>query len=206
MSSPTIVATPGAVNANSYETLVEAQAYFDARLPLAGWDNADDQNVLLVMATRVLEGYANSIKTLVPAAGGVPAYYLVSRRWTGSPASATQRLAWPRVGMFDNNGNAIDSTTIPRELKDAESEFAGQLGTTDFTLNNDVIIQGLTSVKAGSVSLSFKSQFQKQVIPDAVLALLVPGWLTDEEYLPANPALFDVVSRPSLPHLNGRDW
>ena len=91
MPSPTIVATPGAANATSYATLAEAQAYFDGRLPLAGWDDADDQNVLLVMATRLLENFAQSIRKLVPASGGVAAYYLVGRRWTGSPATALLR-------------------------------------------------------------------------------------------------------------------
>lgn len=187
-------ATVGGVSSNSYETLVEAQAYFDSRLPLAGWDDADSQAVLLVMATRVMEGFANSIRMLVPAAGGVYAYYRTSRRWTGAPATATQKLSWPRIGMYDANGNEIASTVIPQELKDAESEMAGQLGNADRTLDNDVIVQGITSIKAGSVALSFRNGITPQVIPDAVLNLLVPGWLTDEVIEPAMPAIFDVVS------------
>lgn len=187
-------ATVGGVSSNSYETLVEAQAYFDSRLPLAGWDDADSQAVLLVMATRVMEGFANSIRMLVPAAGGVYAYYRTRRRWTGAPATATQKLSWPRIGMYDANGNEIASTVIPQELKDAESEMAGQLGNADRTLDNDVIVQGITSIKAGSVALSFRNGITPQVIPDAVLNLLVPGWLTDEVIEPAMPAIFDVVS------------
>lgn len=204
--SVTIVATPGAANANSFETLVEAQAYFDSRLPLAGWDNAEDQNVLLVMGTRLLDNFAMSLRQLVTASGGVPAYYRTSRKWTGSPATATQRLSWPRIGMYDKNGNLIPSDVIPQDLKDALAEFAGQLGISDRTLDNDVIIQGLTSVKAGSVSLSFKDQIFKQVVPDAVLDLLVPGWLTDELVEPANPAFVEVGSRGSEPWPGGDRW
>jgi hypothetical protein len=188
-----IDATVGGASSNSYETLAEAQTYFDSRLSLDGWDNADSQAVLLVMATRLLDALAQPFKTLVPAQGGEPAYYRVRRQWTGLPATATQRLAWPRINMLDSNGNVIPSTVIPQELKDAESEFAGQLGLGDRSLDNDVIIQGLTSLRAGPISLAFKNNIIAQVIPDAVYNLLPASWLTDELVLPAFPALFDII-------------
>lgn len=256
---PTIIATPGAANANSYETLVEAQAYFATRLLVAGWDNADDQNVLLIMATRVLDAFAMPGKTLVTPSSGNP-YYRIRRQWTGAPASATQALAWPRTGMFDKNGNSLDftilsasvasptvittsrphgrttgdtvfifgsdstplidgayvvtviSTTtfsipvvvtvagtigsmtfIPQALKDALSELAGQLGNADRTLDNDVVVQGLTSIRAGSVSLTFKDIIESRVLPDAVWNLMPPSWFTDELIEPAWTAQFDVI-------------
>lgn len=192
-----IDSTAAGPNANSYETLVEAQAYFDSRLPVAGWDDADSQNVLLVMATRTLDALAQPFKTLFRGADGV-AYYRVRRQWTGSPATTTQRLAWPRTGMFDHNGNAIPSNAIPQALKDAESELAGQLGNADRTLDNDVVVQGLKSVKAGSVALTFNDVIMPQVIPDAVYNLMPQSWLTDELYVPANSAIFDVVSQEDL--------
>lgn len=188
-------ATVGGAASNSYETVVEAQNYFDARLPLAGWDNADSQAILLVMGTRVLDALAQPFKTFFPASGGTGAYYRVRRQWTGAPATTTQRLAWPRTGMLDANGNAIASNVIPQALKDALAELAGQLGGQDRTLDNDVIIQGLTSVKAGSVSLAFKQEIIPQVIPDAVYNLMPQSWLTDELYIMANSALIDVVSQ-----------
>lgn len=190
----TIDATVGGPNANSYETKAEAQAYFDARLPLAGWDNADSQDVLLAMACRILESYSSSLKMLVTPDGGVRAYYIVSRRWTGAPASSTQRLSWPRIGMFDSNGFAIPSNIIPSDLKDAQSELAGQLGIGDRTLDLDQVVQGISSIKAGSVALSFNKKIFPQVIPDAVLNLLVPSWLTDEVYQPAQSAIFDIAT------------
>jgi len=190
---PTIVATPGAVNANSYETLAEAQAYFDTRLPLAGWDDADDQNVLLIMGTRVLDAIARPLKVFVLLQDS-KSYYRTRRQWTGAPATTTQKLAWPRTGMYDANGNAIASNVIPQDLKDALSELAGQLGASDRTLDNDVIVQGLTSVRAGSVSLTFKEMIETHVLPDAVWNLMPPSWFTDELITPAMPALFDVVS------------
>lgn len=193
---PTIISTPGAANANSYLTLVEAQAYFDTRLPVAGWDDADDQNVLLIMATRTLDKLLTPFKSLVVDKG--VNYYRVRPAWTGSAASATQRLAWPRTGMFDQNGNPIASTVIPEDLKFATAEFAGQLGNEDRTLDNDVIIQGITAIKAGSVSMNFGNAggLVAQVIPDAVYNLLVGSWYTDELYEPALAGIFDVVTQP----------
>ncbi len=256
-------ATPGGSVANSYETVVEAQAYFDSRLPIAAWDNAESQAVLLVMGTRVLDALAQPFKTFFPAMGGAPAYYRVRRQWTGSPATPTQKLAWPRVGMYDRNnvlidvgivsntvaaatvistyptphrlvsgamvlvfGDATSTPTIngtwtvtvvdaygfsipltvtmagtgarfsiiPQELKDATAELAGQLGTTDRTLDNDVIVQGITAIKAGSVGLNFKQAIVPQVIPDAVYNLLPQSWLTDELYVLANQAFIDVIT------------
>ena len=187
----TIDATVGGLAANSYETLVEAEVYFTIRLPLVGW--AGDKSVLLIMGTRVLDAIARPFKQLVTPSSGAP-YYRIRRTWTGLPASATQKLAWPRTGMFDMNGNAIASNVIPQDLKDALSELAGQLGASDRTLDNDVVVQGLTSVKAGSVSLTFKEMIESHVLPDAVWNLMPVSWFTDELIVPAYLAEFDVVS------------
>ena len=193
---PTIDATVGGANANSYETHAEANTYFDNRIPLSPPWVASGEEAYLITATRLLDNAFSPLKTLVRGSDGV-AYYRVSRTWTGTPATATQRLAWPRVGMFDANGNAILSTVIPQDLKDAESEFAGQLLAGDRSLDNSVIVQGLTSIKAGSVSLSFKDTIMPQVVPDAVLNMMPDSWFTDELYVMANAASFDVVSKSS---------
>jgi len=253
-----IVATPGSAIANSYETLAEAKIYFESRLPLAGWDDADSQNVLLAMATRVLDMIARPHRKLQRI--GDTDFYITSRQWTGVPASATQRLAWPRIGMFDANGNPLDvpiiansvaspsivttnaphgrttgdsifvvgsnstpslngshavivlspttfsvpvnvtiagttgtMTVIPQALKDAQSELAGQLGTVDTTLDNPVSIGGITSIKAGSVALTFKDQIAAHVLPEAVMNLLPPSWFTDELISYPENAEFSVI-------------
>lgn len=254
----TLVTTPGAVNANSYATVAEAAAYFEARSALdPPWDDADDPAAMLVMATRVLNAFVQALRVYVP---GPPAHYVVRRAWTGSPASPTQRLAWPRLGMYTLNGHPIDfgitnsvaaatvvttdaahglqtgqqvfivdsdstpsldgahtitvlsSTTfsvpvtvtvagtagrvtyIPQDLKDAQIELAGQLLATDRTLDNDIQTLGITSVRAGSVALSFKEMISHHVLPEAVWMLMPATWLTDELYEQAISALFDVVS------------
>jgi len=256
----TLNATPGSPTANSYPTLAEALLYFETRTEVAGWENGD-QDVLLMMATRVLNAMARPHQTYYPESGGVPAHWVTSPTWTGSPASTTQKLAWPRSGMYDANGNSLDwtitsisvasptvittdrphgrttgdfvfiygsdsdpvvdgayavtvisattfsivvnvttagttgtLTIIPQDLKDATAELAGALGTSDTTVDNDVIVQGLTSLRAGSVSMSFKDMIEKHVLPDMVWNLMPPSWFTSEVYVYTNSALFDVVS------------
>ncbi len=190
----TVVATPGAANANSYLTLAEANTYFESRLYSDAWDaTVDDavKNKAIVMATRVLDYTFIARKELKIGTDGK--FYTTSRGWAGLPSTDTQALAWPRIGMFDANGVAIDSTVIPQQLKDATAEFAGQLLSTDTTANNDVVNQGIKQLKAGPVELAFKDFFEVKVIPDAVMWLLVPSWLTDELYSNAVPALFGTI-------------
>jgi hypothetical protein len=197
---PTIDATVGGVSSNSYETQVEANTYYDERLPLpTPWVASGNASVrALIMATRVLDAMSVPRKTLRLDSCDCQ-YYYTSRTWTGAPTSATQRLAWPRTGMYDANGNVIPSNVIPQMLKDAESELAGQLLIADTTLDNAVIVGGIKSVSAGSVSVSFKDDILAHVLPDAVLNLMPPSWFTDETVTPARPAEFDVVS-------NGSTW
>lgn len=188
---PTIDATVGGVSANCYETHAEANLYFEERIPIVPPWVASGQEAYLITATRTLDALAQPFRTFMP---GKPPYYRIRRQWTGLPASATQRLAWPRIGMFDRNGNAIPSDVIPQDLKDANAEFAGQLKKGDRTLDNDVIVQGIKSVRASSVAVTFGDAIMPQVVPDAVYNLMPTSWLTPEIYEPANIAMFDVVS------------
>ncbi len=194
-----IIATAGAADANSYETHAEANQYFEERAPALNpaWV-VSGQEAYLITATRWMESLARPFRELVKGQDGAM-YYRTRRQWTGSPATTTQRLAWPRTGMYDGNGNAIGETVIPLELKWAESEFAGQLRKADRALDNDVLTQGITAVRAGSVSVNFNLDgVAAKPVPDAVLNLLPPSWLTEETWEPALSAQFDVVSEGSV--------
>jgi len=187
------IATPGAADANSYATLLEAAAYFTDRLPLVpSWSAVADQTAALIMATRVLDLMSVARRTLRISKDGTK-YFYTSRAWTGAPATTTQALAWPRIGMYDLNGNLIASTVIPQMLKNAECELAGQLNAADTTLDNPIIVGGITSVKAGSVAVTFKEDIAAQVLPMTVLNLMPPSWFTDEIITSAISALFDVI-------------
>lgn len=173
----TLVATAGASNANSFLTLAEAQDIVDAHTPVTEWDSAD-QEALLVMATRVIVAFFSGRKVFVD---GASPYYLTFPTWTGLVASTTQSLPWPRSGMFDINGNAILSSVLPLELKQATVELALALAREDVTLDNDAAVKGITSVRAGSVAVTFKNDgiMTSKMLPDAVLLYLVPSWYTD---------------------------
>lgn len=195
--SVTIVATAGASNANSYVTLAEANAYFDARVPLTPpWaDDVELDTAALVMAARVLDSMLSEHRRLVRQSyrGGVVKYYLVSPHWTGTPTTTTQALAWPRDSMFDALGRVILNTVIPQGLKNAQCELAGQLRKSDRTIDNDVSVQGVSSVKAGSVSVTFKDTIEPWVVPDMVWNLMCDTWFTDEIYEPAVSADFGIL-------------
>lgn len=190
---PTIDVTVGGASSNSYATLAEANTYFDERLPLSTpWvGSGESYNRALIMAARTLNALVEAHRTL-RYRDGMSVYY-TNRTWTGTPASSTQRLAWPRVGMYDRNGVAIAEAVVPQDLKEAQAELAGQLLIADTTLDNEVAIGGITSVKAGSVAVTFKENIDAHVLPSAVLNLMPASWLTDELIEPAMPAEFDVL-------------
>lgn len=201
---PTVKATPGASDANSYLTRIEGDTYYENRLFSTIWTGAtaDTKDAALIMATRTLEMMLSPYKYFVPATTGLnarEAHWITRPTWTGEIASDTQALAWPRIGMFDRNGNEIDELTIPQDLKNATAELAGQLIRADRTLDNDVSVQGIVGIKAGPVELKFKDGAPvTKVLPDNVLFMLVPSWLTDTviEYFTGafDVAEFDVVS------------
>lgn len=181
--SVTLVATAGASNANSFITEAEADAYFDARVPLSPpWADAADPTAAIAQATRLIVSMYAPRRTLVRTDPPSESYYLIPPTWTGAVATSTQSLPWPRTGMYDVNGNAIASNVIPQALKDATAELAGQLAIADRTLDNAIATQGITSVKAGSVAVSFKSGNIDvlRVLPEVVRLMLVPSWITDE--------------------------
>ena len=177
-----ITATPGDANANSYATIAVADAYNEARMFTAIWETATDamKEAALRQATRLLDS---------------------SFRWTGKTASEDQALAWPMEGQISRNGFEIPisgAKSIPRELKEATSEFARQLIEADRTADNEAQKQGITSVKAGPVTIGFtdrESGDRERIdagirrlgpdfdyiwlaIPDAVRNLLPPSWYT----------------------------
>lgn len=176
--------TPGDASADSYATLAEFNAYAANRLPAVKWflTAADaDKEAALRAACRELDQDFD---------------------WTGSAADAVQALCWPRLGMTNRNGFVIPTsgaTSIPLQLKNAQCEFALQLGAADRLGDNDPLKKGITFLKAGSVELKFSDtqgskaanyeaadvDIRKQqsdlnyisnAVPDEVRRLLVGGW------------------------------
>jgi len=271
MAIPVIVATPGAVNANSFGTRAEADIYHDTQLhPDAPWPSSVSATAVLGSGTNgtvtisvdavgtegnaytvsaaaavganaalsgtlvgtvltltlgttavagVLDPAKNTailVSAIIHALTGIsasysgtgaasipvtasklftggsyfeeiknPALIMAAQQmtalimWTGYTTSSTQSLPWPRVGMVQRNYWAsISDNTIPIELKIAQFELARLLYYSDRTAESDVEAQGISSLKAGPVSLVFKeSESSSGIIPDNILNLLVPSWI-----------------------------
>lgn len=118
-----LVTTPGAADADSYFTLVEATAYFEGR-GITAWTGSDT----------VKENAARRGTT-----------YLDNQyrgRWKGYRTEQAQALAWPRIGsggdqrfrfpgqsfavygIIDEDGFEIPTDTVPQQIKTAAMEAA----------------------------------------------------------------------------------
>lgn len=105
MSSVTLTIEDGTVvtSANSYYSLASADDYFTQR------------------GNTTWIGYGNDTKTYAL----IKAYqYMENLPWKGMKSLSDQGLSWPRIGMSDEDGYAIDSNEIPKRIKWAQAEIA----------------------------------------------------------------------------------
>ena len=187
-----LVTTPGAANADSYASVAELDAYLAARVPTAtlATGTTAQKEAALRAAARVLDA---------------------SFVWTGTAVDSTQALTWPRNGMFTRNSFAIANTVNPVDLKNAQCELAAQMHAVNLTADNEALKQGITSVRAGSVAVTFKETdksstesadidirlmdpalaWAARAIPDAVRLLLVASWYVRESV--ARPLIFGAM-------------
>jgi hypothetical protein len=137
---------------NSYVSLEEAQAYFENRIDVAAWLLADDvmKEQALVTATSLLDTYS----------------------YIGQSLSASQPLAFPRIGMyFDSKTGTqvILDSSIPDRIIKATFELSYHL------LNNDGLLDDTGYVKeleVGSIKLK-EIKSAPKVVP-LVLTLIKP--------------------------------
>lgn len=96
-----LVATPGASNADSYATLAELEAHFTKfGAPSSGWTGAVDD--VKCRFARVATQWMDA-----------------RWRWVGAVAdlATPQALAWPRYDASDAEGRAYASTVVPGAIK-----------------------------------------------------------------------------------------
>lgn len=100
-----LIATPGAVDANSFVTRAEASLLLKFELQSAAWTEAEPetQDATLITATRKI---------------------VESVDWYGVPVTTTQALPWPMAGQGDRYGRVIASTVIPDDIKRATALWA----------------------------------------------------------------------------------
>jgi len=108
--------------------------------------------------------------------------FIEALNYKGTKADQDYSLEWPRVGVIDRNGYALDNDFIPEQLKKAlvECAFREQtLGTLQGDLDG---ASNIKSLKAGSLALEyFEGRIENdpvfQII-DGLLKGLVDDWTT----------------------------
>lgn len=103
---PTLVATAGASNANSYLSVAGADSIADGMVGTLAWTAATE---------------ANKVKALITATNG-----LETLGWIGTRVTTTQALSWPRRNATCGDKNP-SSTAIPREIELATFDLANAL-------------------------------------------------------------------------------
>jgi hypothetical protein len=153
-------ATAGGPSANSYATVAEGTSYHEGRLHSSAWTDASatDKAAALVWATRLLDG---------------------TFAWAGWPDTSSQALQWPRSGIVARNPFVVvPEGVVPQEIKNATAELARLLITSDRASDSDLEVQGITSVRAGSVALTFSGSASRRVVPSALYDLIPSHWYT----------------------------
>ena len=154
-----LVTTAGSALANAYIDVAGADQYHLDR-PTAGttWSaaTADQKSAAILWATKLMDAMWT---------------------WGGYPTDAVQALLWPRGAMLKRNGwEYVDIHVVPAEIQQATAEYARQLLASDRAADSSVETQGILSLKAGPVELTFKDGVFAKVVPDAVVNLIPPDW------------------------------
>lgn len=149
-----IVYTPGAANANSYDSLANLLAILD--------DRTDGSNVAGLdpdVQARCAITSCNMIETMA--------------KWAdGYPASNTQSLFWPAAGMLDKFGRYIASNVIPTDIKRAQAELMHFLSLEDRL--GDAALEGFEEI-ALPKGIRFKASGKgRTFLPDTVKMILAP--------------------------------
>lgn len=123
----------GVVTANAYATVAEVIDILSTNIHSKfGVLDPDSQKNLVIWASRILDE---------------------RMRWFGSKTFETSGLAWPRVGMRDREGIAIDDNVVPKAVKVAVAVLADHL----IAGNPDAVnsASNLKGIKADVVELQF---------------------------------------------------
>jgi hypothetical protein len=155
----TVNAATGDPSANSYVTLSDANSYFDTRLHGAVWTSAsdDNKNRALIWATRLIDATV---------------------RFTGQKTNPSQALEWPRTGMFDRDETAISASTIPDLLKVITCEVALTLLSSDRLQESEAAVAGLSSLRAGPVTLNFKDAIPAPAaVSEGIYRMFIFSWI-----------------------------
>lgn len=153
---PTLDATVGGADANTYALVAAADTYFDERLQASAWTGESDTDVkerALIMATRQLDvldfvGYRNS---------------------------TTQALQWPRSDVYDRDGEPYATDSIPAIVQQAMFEIALDLLNANAESVDGFANSGLEKfdrAKVGPLEVEPNHAYRAGQIPDRVMRML----------------------------------
>lgn len=143
-------ASVAGANSNSYADVAYADAYHASRLFNTEWSAAStpSKEAALIWATRLLD--------VLP--------------WASFRANRTQALRWPQYEAYDQDGWLVPTTEIPRNVKDATSEFALYLLKEDRTADTGATV--IDELKVGPIELKFDTTAGTKAVPDSVMSLI----------------------------------
>lgn len=124
----------GLATANAYVSVADATTYFENYSDPSAWDLAStaDQETALRMATQWIDNRFRG-------------------RWKGTPILGTQRLAWPRSGVVNEEGFGVDDASIPERIEEATAEmalrFLADASVTDIETDTDLTTQVVSERK-----------------------------------------------------------
>jgi hypothetical protein len=133
---PNLIVDPKNPDSNSFITLDQANAYFDARLHTSAWQNEQDSEIkerALIWASSVLSR---------------------SYRWKGQRIAEAQQLAFPRYGLVTDDGYSVDYESIPPVIQHATGELALSLLSANPS-GDSPLDTGLKEIKVSSITLKF---------------------------------------------------
>lgn len=147
---PTVIATVGAVDANSYVTVAETDAYFADSFGRGRWGSASqtDREALVITASRTLDQYMT---------------------WAGQKTTEEQSMEWPRTGTYGKTHIPYPDDIIPGPVKFATMELAyyilenGSLSFADQTVD---------MVKVGPIEVEFTPRSTDVGIPNFIENLI----------------------------------
>lgn len=142
----------GLVDANSYASAADGDAYHDGHLYASAWTGATlaDQEKALVMATRLIDG---------------------QYQFAGLKTSSTQALQWPRMSCLDPDGeDDLPVDAVPKAVQDATCELARELLVVDRTAAPAG--EGLKYYNDGAVQTGYDKKDTRPVISHIAQALL----------------------------------
>jgi len=154
-----LVYTPGGASDNSYVSLAEAEAYFDDRINSTANGNWDTDSA------GVARTDAAKSAALVTATRRID-----EEQFLGLKTSSGQALKWPRTDVYDEDGNAFNSATIPAIVKQATYLTALELLRADF-LQEDYM-GNFSYFQSGAVQIKQFSQTSTGKLPAEARRLL----------------------------------